>query len=91
MKYFVITRTTTLEELKKQYTDLAKLHHPDRGGNNETMQEINLEYERALKMIKDQARRSGNFETAEKIDEQLDQLLDLLAEAIVPKNSYNFV
>lgn len=50
-KYFENVRT--LEELRKQYKELLKLHHPDNGGNLETMQEINAEYDRMFKMLKD--------------------------------------
>lgn len=46
MKYF--TNCSTIEEVKKLYKDLAKLHHPDRGGNTATMQEINSEYPIAI-------------------------------------------
>lgn len=38
----------TLEELKKLYFQLAKQHHPDRGGDLETMQKINNEYDKML-------------------------------------------
>jgi molecular chaperone DnaK (HSP70) len=38
-----------IEEVKKRYKDLAKLHHPDRGGNTATMQEINNEYAQAIR------------------------------------------
>ena len=34
----------TLEEAKKLYKKLAFENHPDRGGNNEKMQQINNEY-----------------------------------------------
>ena len=51
-KYFENIRT--LEELRKQYKELLKKHHPDNGGNLETMQEINAEYDRLFKVLKDQ-------------------------------------
>jgi curved DNA-binding protein CbpA len=35
----------TLTEVRQYYYNLAKLHHPDHGGNTATMQEINNEYE----------------------------------------------
>lgn len=41
MKFFKNVRT--LEELKKEYRTLAMKHHPDRGGDLETMQAINSE------------------------------------------------
>jgi curved DNA-binding protein CbpA len=36
---------TSLAEVKKRYKELAMLHHPDRGGDTATMQEINNQYE----------------------------------------------
>ena len=39
----------SVEEIKSEYHRLAKLHHPDRGGNTATMQAINAEYTDALK------------------------------------------
>ena len=40
-KYF--KEANTLEELRKQYKQLLKMHHPDNGGNVADMQEINAE------------------------------------------------
>ena len=51
MAYF--KNANTLEELRKQYRDLLKIHHPDNGGNVSDMQEINAEYDRLFKMLKD--------------------------------------
>ena len=36
----------TVEELRKRYRELLKQYHPDNGGNEETMKEINAEYDR---------------------------------------------
>lgn len=44
MKWF--TGVKTVEELRQLYRKLLKEHHPDNGGNEETMKEINLEYDR---------------------------------------------
>ncbi len=46
-QYFQDCRT--LEEVKRKYKELAMLHHPDRGGNTATMQDINNEYESVMK------------------------------------------
>lgn len=43
-KYFAGIKT--VEELRKRYKELLKKHHPDNGGNEETMKEINAEYAR---------------------------------------------
>lgn len=45
----------TLEELRKQYRDLLKRYHPDNAnGSTEATQEINAEYDRLFKMLKEQ-------------------------------------
>lgn len=43
MKHF--KTATNLKELKKEYKELAMANHPDRGGSEEIMKEINNEYE----------------------------------------------
>ena len=44
MKWF--SNPETLEDLKKQYHRLAMKHHPDVGGTEQAMKEINAEYEK---------------------------------------------
>lgn len=44
----------TLEELRRQYKELLKKYHPDTpNGTTEATQEINSEYERLFKLLKD--------------------------------------
>jgi len=51
-KYF--ENVSTLEELRKQYRDLLKKYHPDNAnGSTEATQEINAEYDRLFKVLKD--------------------------------------
>lgn len=47
MKFF--QSVTSTEEAKKLYRKLAKQHHPDRGGDHETMVQIINEYEEVMK------------------------------------------
>ncbi|HBX53561.1 MAG: hypothetical protein A2309_03315 [Bacteroidetes bacterium RIFOXYB2_FULL_35_7] len=49
MKTLYFSDCRTLEEVKRRYKELALLHHPDRGGDTATMQEINAQYEAILK------------------------------------------
>ena len=39
----------TVEQIKAEYKRLARLHHPDLGGDLETMKALNNAYEKALK------------------------------------------
>lgn len=50
MKWF--NHPQALEDLKKQYKQLAVKHHPDKGGNTADMQEINAEYDRLFELLK---------------------------------------
>lgn len=50
MKWF--SNPQTLEELKKQYKQLALKHHPDLGGNTSDMQSINSEYDLLFAKLK---------------------------------------
>ena len=60
----------TLEQLRKQYKDLLKKHHPDNGGNLTDMQEINAEYDRLFKVLKDrhESKSAENTENNAKTD-----------------------
>lgn len=49
MKYF---SATSLDELKKQYRALALRHHPDVGGDADTMKAINSEYDALFPALK---------------------------------------
>ncbi len=87
-KYF--KNITTLEELRKQYKELLKAHHPDNGGDVATMQEINAEYDSLFKALKNRHEESQgsrtadnskadnakyDFETDEKLREVLSQII----------------
>lgn len=50
MKWF--KEITTLKELRKEYRRLVLKHHPDNGGNEDVIKEINAEYDRLFKKLK---------------------------------------
>lgn len=68
MAYF--KSINTLEQLRKQYRDLLKIHHPDNGGNVSEMQEINAEYDKLFKALKDkhESKSAGSKESNAKTD-----------------------
>lgn len=41
----------TEEQARSRYRDLAKQHHPDKGGDTSTMQEINRQYKELTPVI----------------------------------------
>ena len=68
MKYF--NNVSNLSELRKQYKELLKIHHPDNGGNVADMQEINAEYDKLFKMLKDK----HNSKTTDSNQESYDNM-----------------
>ncbi|MBO5030316.1 MAG: J domain-containing protein [Lachnospiraceae bacterium] len=52
MTYF--NNAGTLEELRKQYKELLKIHHPDNAnGSEDVTKEINAEYDKLFKVLED--------------------------------------
>ncbi len=65
------TNVHTLEELRRQYKNLLKKYHPDNtNGSTEATQEINAEYDRLFKALKDKhdSRAAGSTEDKAKTD-----------------------
>ena len=85
-KFFVPT-PATLDELKAQYRKLAMMHHPDRGGNLDTMKAINNEHDALFEILKAQqnsradadetGRTQHTTETAEEFRAVIDYLMRL--------------
>ena len=80
MKYFDNPRT--LEELKKQYRELAHKYHPDNGGDSEAMKTINADYSKLFPRLKDihQTKDGTTYTTQEPNTETADQFIDLINE-----------
>lgn len=82
MKYFA--DCTTIEELKKAYKNLALKNHPDLGGSEKVMQEINDEYHSLLKTFAQNGKWADN-----RAFEGYDYSKDLFAEVIQKIISFN--
>lgn len=65
-KFFNVTSDTTIDDLKKQYYKLAKIHHPDTGGSNESFRDMNNEYE----SLQNHILTNGNFSSFERKNEE---------------------
>ena len=79
MKWF--KNITTLEALKKTYKVLAMKHHPDLGGDTQTMQEINNEYDEVFKLLKQQNPTSSRNAAAQEpveAPEEFRKIIDAL-------------
>lgn len=81
MKFFT---ETTVEAIKKQYRRLCMVHHPDRGGDTETMKKINSEYCEALKAVHGQEQVSDDGKThTYYYNENIEQaLMDKISELL---------
>jgi hypothetical protein len=86
MKANYFNSTSTVEQIKRNYRELAMRYHPDRGGDTRTMQLINDEYLALLKnchgqISKDDKGKEHSYkydETIEKsVIEKLKQIIGL--------------
>ena len=50
---------TDIETLRKKYRKLLKMYHPDNGGDEETMKEINRQYDDAFARISHENKSDG--------------------------------
>lgn len=77
---------TNESEIKTAWRTYAKEHHPDVGGNLETMQEINSQYEAALKgdyrgrQGMDEAKTSARWSMDQEIMQKAQEILKLNRE-----------
>lgn len=80
MKYF--QNINTLDDLKSAYRRLAMKHHPDRGGDLETMKAINAEHDALFETLKKRHNETADddrktTETAEEFREVIAALMKL--------------
>lgn len=77
---------TTVAEIKSEYRNLVWIHHPDRGGETETMQALNNEYQASLELCDGQVTRGSdekdhtyhyNQDVEQAITDKIDELLRL--------------
>lgn len=90
IKMKFIKNVETLEELKKAYKKLALKFHPDRGGKDEEMAQINNEYDELFEQLKNIHRnKDGEFyqkestETPQEWREIISKLLELKMENVL--------
>jgi len=63
IKWF--TNCKTLTQLKSEYKRLAKLHHPDCGGDEKTMIEINNEFDYLCKILPKETATGETYQPSE--------------------------
>jgi hypothetical protein len=70
---------TTPEEIKKAYRDLARQHHPDLGGDLETMKAINAAYHAALSGQNGSVNDGRTYKYNHKAEQEI---MDVIAELL---------
>lgn len=75
MKYF--ENCATLDDLKKAYRSAAMKHHPDVGGDPETMKQINNDYAARFEILK--SRHNETSDEYHKTTETADEFRDIVA------------
>jgi curved DNA-binding protein CbpA len=69
---------TTLEELKKAYKKAALKHHPDLGGNVETMKAVNTEYSAKFEELKHKHNTAPNSKQTTETPEEFKVIIEKL-------------
>lgn len=67
MKWF--KGITNMEQLRKRYKELLKIHHPDNGGNVSDMQEINAEFDELARILSKEEQAEEQSSTYDKTAE----------------------
>lgn len=80
MKFFNTCKS--LDELKAEYRRLIKIHHPDCGGDTETMKQVNADYKTRFEELKKHHNETSDAEhqtteTAAEFIEIIEKLLKL--------------
>lgn len=72
---------SNLEDLKKEYKKLAKVYHPDLGGNEEIMKKLNNDYDSLFNLLKGSNNANSEnkkvYETPEQTREFLNKIMML--------------
>jgi curved DNA-binding protein CbpA len=72
----------TLEDLKKEYYRLSKKNHPDLGGNEDIMKEINNQYDETFKVLKNIRRNQKGKTYTKETNETADFFKDIIENII---------
>lgn len=84
MKFFKAIKT--LEELKKEYKKLARVHHPDMGGELKVMQEINAEFDYVYDVLKNSVSVSAS--KAEEKEEETEETAEAFRSKFYTANGW---
>ena len=82
LKYF--KECKSVEECKKLYKKLAFIHHPDRGGDTETMKAINAEFDYVMEnnIFKSSKKDTSKKDTKKNYDFSSSQFKDIISALV---------
>lgn len=84
MKINIFLNVETLEDLKKEYHTLAMQHHPDMGGDLQTMQYINAEFDRLFPNFKNKHKnKDGVTYTSNKDTAETPEAFKIIIDALL--------
>ena len=75
MKFFTVIEDSTADDLRRRYRELSRRYHPDKGGDNEIMAQINDEYQKALEELSAIAASKGDRESSDRLLKLMEQHL----------------
>jgi curved DNA-binding protein CbpA len=85
-KYFRVDYRTPIEECKKQYRKLVFQYHPDRGGDDDAMKQVNAEWEylRKHNFNIHESKSGGTYTdwTQDVPDDVTDQFADIISKLV---------
>ncbi len=70
---------STVEDIKITYRNLVKVHHPDVGGDIETMKRLNLQYHECLRNLDNTSRDGHTYKYKEKTEQEI---MDIISKLI---------
>ena len=82
MKINYFENVTTLEELKKAYREYAVKLHPDNGGNEDDMKELNAQYDKMFVKVKDKHKTKDGVEYTKETQEAPEYFKDIIEKLI---------
>ena len=80
IKYF--TGCKTLDQLKREYKRLAKIHHPDCGGDDATMSAINAEFDELSKRLPRETAAGETYQPREEEREAPEKFREAVAATL---------
>lgn len=87
MNFFL--KVKTIEDLRRQYRRLSKIHHPDTGGNEETFKELNKQRDETARKLLSGKMSESEINSALSNEQWMETLNDFGIEKLAEMKSGN--